>query len=443
MKGDKPKCEYHRLREGLAIRKVPQSKNYGIYLKLPEQKALQFSLKTSDYDEAVEKAWEEFTYAKALVRNGEMLRQPKQRLTLHQIIDELINEHELVQNKTKEEKRDGKHATHIRLFKKIKEYYNVSLKPSGLDNPKVRDYFQANQPFSNTQLVATRYCFTQIFDRSFEKKLIKKDQIVELNKIKVEKQKQNRRDHFTYIEFAKVAMHGLKQIKYAHGKGKHTQKMAVFYSSFLFYSGVRAGFEALGIKWSDLGYTSYGDLYCVIKDGKTKNYTKKNRNVIFDMLAEDCIDQVANVKYPHITNGKTKREVIDYLIINKPNDTIFSTKHSLTPIYPKIFKKWISDLKEQGVLSSSKDLTLYSLRHSYITRSIEEEVPLPLIAENAGTSVSMIEKHYSHITVMTNEARKALLRDKIMLETEVPIEEQKKRRNDISHLIEHVSDKLD
>ncbi len=442
MKTDKSKCEYHRLREGLAIRKVPQSKNYGIYLKLPEQKALQFSLKTPDYDEAVEKAWEEYTYAKALVRNGEMLRQPKQRLTLHQIIDELISEHEKAQAITKKQNRDGKHATHIRLFKKIKQHYDLKLRPSGLDNQKVRNYFQENQPFSNTQLVATRYCFTQIFDRSFEKKLIKKDQIVELNKIKVEKQKQNRRDYFTYLEFSKVGMHGLKQIKHAHGKGKHTQKMAVFYSSFLFYSGVRAGFEALGIKWSDLGYTSFGDLYCVIKDGKTKNYTKNNRNVIFDMLAEDCIEQVAYIKYPHITKGKSKKQIIEYLIINKPNDTIFSTKYSLTPIYPKIFKKWVCELKEQGVLSSTKELTLYSLRHSYITRSIEAEVPLPLIAENAGTSVSMIEKHYSHITVMTNEARKALLRDKVRIETDIPPEEQIKKEKRSRKWIDHIVDNL-
>lgn len=41
--------------------------------------------------------------------------------------------------------------------------------------------------------------------------------------------------------------------------------------------------------------------------------------------------------------------------------------------------------------------TFYALRHSYISRAIEGEVPLLVVADNCGTSVRMIEKTYAKI----------------------------------------------
>lgn len=56
--------------------------------------------------------------------------------------------------------------------------------------------------------------------------------------------------------------------------------------------------------------------------------------------------------------------------------------------------------------------SFYSLRHSYISRSIEEDVPLFIIARNCGTSEAMIRKHYAKLLakkerVMLERASKA------------------------------------
>ncbi len=434
-----------KIHNGLSIRKLPQSKNFSVYIKFEGHQKRQFSLKTSDLDEAIAKAKAEYQFNKMMLDRDLPIQQPNQRLTVHKIIDQLVKEYETAQDKVKEKNRDGKHATHIRIFKKIKEFYDEKLRPSALDIAQVRVYFQEQPAFSNTQLVATRFCFTQIFDRSFEKKLITRDQIVDLKKIKVTKQAQTRRDHFTYQEFASYFVYGMNQASKAHGKGVHTQKMAVFYSSFLFHSGIRAGFEALGIKWSDLDYTSFGDLFCVIRDGKTKNYDKNNRNVILDLLAEDCIHHVAQEKYGVLLEGMDKQQVITYLISKKPNESIFATKFSEKPTYERIFKKWVEELKEAEALPKGKELTLYSLRHSYITRSIENEVPLSLIAENAGTSVTMIEKHYSHVSVMTQKARQSLLKDKLSFmgddKKEAEFDTESARGN-VAELLAHVKSTL-
>ncbi len=44
-----------------------------------------------------------------------------------------------------------------------------------------------------------------------------------------------------------------------------------------------------------------------------------------------------------------------------------------------------------------KEATFYALRHSYISRAIEGEVPLNVIADNCGTSIRMIEATYAKV----------------------------------------------
>ena len=44
---------------------------------------------------------------------------------------------------------------------------------------------------------------------------------------------------------------------------------------------------------------------------------------------------------------------------------------------------------------------LYSLRHTYATLALEhDKVPIHTLTKQMGTSVAMIEKHYSHLKVI-------------------------------------------
>lgn len=409
------KSPYIKLRDGLAIRKVKQSKNWGLYLKLEGQTALQISLKTSDQAVAITKAWETYFQTKALIENGETIWQPNKRQTVKQVLEEIIEEHEKAQDLIKIEGRDGVHATQVRIWKRIVKFYDPKIKPSALDIAEIRRYMKSEAPYSNTQLTATRYCLNLLFDRCLEKKLITKDHLFDIKKIKVEKLTQQRRDHISDESFANIyalaVMLDIQQSK--NEKIRHTRQMAWRYAVFLFHSGVRAGHEALGIKWSDLNYNQNDDLFCVITDGKTKNYSKNNRFVLFDHYAEISIICAANEKFKNELLGLSDKEIIRYLSKNKPNDAIFSTLHNQNPSYGKIFKRWVDLCKEKGNIAKTQDITLYSLRHSYITRAIEGEVQLSIIAKNTGTSVAMIERHYSHISVMSDTSRKALMKDKL------------------------------
>jgi integrase len=45
--------------------------------------------------------------------------------------------------------------------------------------------------------------------------------------------------------------------------------------------------------------------------------------------------------------------------------------------------------------------SFYSLRHSHISRAIESGMPLSLLAENTGTSLSMIQRNYAKVLAAT------------------------------------------
>ena len=57
-------------------------------------------------------------------------------------------------------------------------------------------------------------------------------------------------------------------------------------------------------------------------------------------------------------------------------------------------------LKESGLLKDRHGSvrTLYSLRHTYATFHIFNGVDYHTLSKNTGTSIGMLEKHYSHLT---------------------------------------------
>jgi integrase len=59
-------------------------------------------------------------------------------------------------------------------------------------------------------------------------------------------------------------------------------------------------------------------------------------------------------------------------------------------------------MKHSGLMfdSGEQRRTLYSLRHTYATRALVKGVDIHTLARQMGTSVLILEKHYSKITPM-------------------------------------------
>jgi integrase len=81
------------------------------------------------------------------------------------------------------------------------------------------------------------------------------------------------------------------------------------------------------------------------------------------------------------------------------------------PLLPKADgERWGKSEQHRRIKRALKDAKLpktasfYSLRHSYISRSIECDVPLFIVARNCGTSESMIRKHYAKLLAAKEHA---------------------------------------
>jgi len=64
----------------------------------------------------------------------------------------------------------------------------------------------------------------------------------------------------------------------------------------------------------------------------------------------------------------------------------------------KPFRQWLEDSELLNCPVTGKERSLYSLRHYYATQRLHEGIPIHDLAEQMGTSVLMITKHYSQLT---------------------------------------------
>jgi len=103
--------------------------------------------------------------------------------------------------------------------------------------------------------------------------------------------------------------------------------------------------------------------------------------------------------------------------LNEEDEASNKQPKLLTPTsFAKLFETY---LKEHNLLIdpiTSKKRVLYSLRHTYATLALtRDNVPIHTLAKQMGTSVAMIEKHYSHLDAVKamhqlrgNESRQLL-----------------------------------
>ena len=72
----------------------------------------------------------------------------------------------------------------------------------------------------------------------------------------------------------------------------------------------------------------------------------------------------------------------------RPSDGRFPNSHY------KVFGKVLADLGIRIDLVTGKVRDLYSLRHYYATRSLQDGVSITFLADNMGNSETMIRRHY-------------------------------------------------
>jgi integrase len=211
-------------------------------------------------------------------------------------------------------------------------------------------------------------------------------------------------------------------------KGKSAELALLLrdYVEALLDTGARPGKELLDLKWADVTYT---DLYVQQLEGFETNddgsveVDSKGKPVRKTEISEELYLRV---------RGKTgERKLFARTATVNALKRIIQRNYSLTEFPAFWFKAFLAEKRKttekvfvlkdgsgptsfQNLFedylvhcdllidkSSGKKRVFYSLRHTYATQMLEvNKTPIHTLAAQMGTSVTMIEKHYSHLTVM-------------------------------------------
>ena len=248
--------------------------------------------------------------------------------------------------------------------------------------------------------------------------------------LKVKGKQYERREEFTIEEVRKIRGNYEKFISNGREDNKELRALLCDYIEILLDTGARPGNELLDLKWHNISTKMYP---VVIKTGEVIE-TNEDGNDNEETVA---VNQ-NHTAFLRIKTGKTGKrsggrvatgrlETVEALkriakrnydldlknvISIKGNDLIFAFKEFQSKkrgnlndpvkyLPPTSFRRLFDTyLNELNLLKNidGKKRQLYSLRHTYATLMlVHDAVSAHTLAKQMGTSIAMIEKHYSHL----------------------------------------------
>ena len=200
---------------------------------------------------------------------------------------------------------------------------------------------------------------------------------------------QSQRPHFDAKDWMKLTRHLREFVKVKNRAVRRSRMMLRDYVLVLTNTGIRVG-EARTLKWRDVravGGTEEraADIVLTVK-GKTGVREVVSRS--WDI--KKSFKRLYDLRIEELTTPENPIPAID------PNSLIFC--HPDGAEIGSFKKSFGTLLKNAGVASDSRGQlrTIYSLRHTYATNSLQHGVNHYALAKNMGTSVAMLENFYGH-----------------------------------------------
>lgn len=228
----------------------------------------------------------------------------------------------------------------------------------------------------------------RVFDEALERGYMTKFQVPMLRNDGI---KTERRPDFTKEDYAKIYRGMRKWVKEAR-KGHESELRAVLreYVLVLANTGIRAGTEAMNLKWQHLFYFEQDKRpYLALNvNGKTGL-----REVIARQSTFRYLDRLRKLN-PNWQDG-TFEEFLD----KKHDDYVFRIgDKDMTTTFGRMFRRFLKSNGLQKDPRTGKPRTLYSLRHYYATMALTyDRMSIYTLSKVMHTSVKMIEEHYGHV----------------------------------------------
>lgn len=201
-----------------------------------------------------------------------------------------------------------------------------------------------------------------------------------------------RRPDFTLEEYRSLIRSFPSWIeKGRDGKSREMRMLLRDYVLILANTGIREGTEADNLLWQHVHvFEEKGKKYLELsvngKTGRRDIICRANTMGFLKRIHERC-DDIKGMSFEALLKAK----------LNKP---VFRLSDgTVTKNLRQTFKAF---LKEKGLLvcpRTGQSRTLYSLRHTYATFAlVTDGMEIHTLAKQMGTSIKMIEDHYSHLT---------------------------------------------
>ena len=174
------------------------------------------------------------------------------------------------------------------------------------------------------------------------------------------------------------------------GKTQYLRELLGLYATFIACTGVRPGTETKELKWKHIEFiqkTNMRVIHITVPEGKRGSRELIARNELWPLL--DKLREL-QPEYKDLT--------LEQLIAKKEDKHIFIMRDGTKPY--NLVNAFGDCLRAIGMDKGDKDgrpRSLYSLRHYYATQRVLEGMSFGLLAKQMGTSILMIERHYSHL----------------------------------------------
>jgi integrase len=185
------------------------------------------------------------------------------------------------------------------------------------------------------------------------------------------------------------------------GKSARTRMMRELlrdYVLILANTGMRHGTEAANLKWRHIQWfiNRKGERFVQMTvDGKTGNrqLIARHNTGIYLRRIQSRFPELAGLSFDDLLNAR-----VDEYVFRLRDNTRTAHLH-------QSFGQLLRDTDLLVGTASERPRTLYSLRHTYATLELYKGRNIHQLARQMGTSVAMLEKHYSKLTpmLMANE----------------------------------------
>ncbi|QDD11859.1 tyrosine-type recombinase/integrase [Candidatus Methylopumilus rimovensis] len=360
--------------------------------KLPNAKWHRCSTKHTNFDYAVKTATERYDESRFLHKYNLPLQSKRFQHVAELAIKDMQRELEAGIGKSVYHTYISSIRTHLTPYFAKKTIDKITV--LDLRNFKANQLQKFNRPLKTSTLTNYNASLNRIFDTAIAKGWMSKSQVPPLSNKGV---KGERRPAFSVDEWI-IIMRALRTWQ-SMGQKTVTRNMRELlrdYVLILANTGMRYGTESQNIKWKHISWLNHkdGSRYLMIAvDGKTgrRELIARHNVLVYLKRIQSRFADLNSMTFDALLEAK-----LDVHVFRLRNGL---QTNNLNQSFEQ-FLKYVGLLKDKF----GDNRTLYSLRHTYATMTLMRgQVGIHDLARQMGTSVVMIERHYSHL----NSAMKA------------------------------------